>query len=772
MLRRLIPHAAPFSHRTPTRYTYPLLQAVRTMSAEAHPVSSTSKPAPPAEGINPITPAAHEGKKKEKKEKKDKKGGGASGPLELSPPPEFFAERLKIYDEWKAKYDKFVTEQPREPITITFPDGKTVQGTSWETTPLQLARDISPSLADRVIIAKVNNQQLWDLTRPLEASCSLALLDFDSPDNNYEARQVFWHSSAHVLGEACERRYEGCCLGYGPPLEEGGFFYDMGLANGRTISQDDYKPIEDVCKAAVKEKQPFERLELPKEVLLEMFKYNKYKQHYIQDKVPDGTSSTVYRCGPLIDLCLGPHVPHTGRIKSLAVTKNSSSYFLGDAKNDTFQRVYGMSFPDNAQMKEYKKYLEEAAKRDHRKIGKDQELFVFNDLSPGSAFFLPMGMRIYNTLMTFIKDEYFKRGFSEVGSPNIFNANLWKTSGHWQNYAEDMFQLKVDEEQFALKPMNCPGHCLIFDARERSYKELPLRFAEFGVLHRNEASGALSGLTRVRRFVQDDAHIFCTPDQVEAELYSAFEFLDAVYKPFGFSYKVGLSTRNPKKWMGDLELWNKAEGTLREVLEQKVPGNWHVNEEDAAFYGPKLDFQLTDALKRNWQCGTIQLDFNLPERFNLKYHSPDQNPDGTQFARPVMIHRAILGSLERFIAIITESTGGKWPLWLSPRQVVVIPVAKPFTEYAQKVARTFQEAGLYAEVDLTDNTLNKKIRNAQTAQWNFIMVVGQDELDAQAVNIRNRDDEVQGREETVALSRAVEQIVKLKESKAAVSKFE
>ncbi|TYJ55343.1 threonine-tRNA ligase [Cryptococcus floricola] len=742
------------------------------MSTEAHPVSSTSKPAPPAEGINPVTKNASADAKAAKKEAKKSKGGSSSGPLVLSPEPAFFDERLKIYDEYKTKYEKFVAEQPREPITITFPDGKTAEATSWETTPLQLAKNISSSLAERVIIAKVNNQQLWDLTRPLETSCSLALLDFDSPDNNYEARQVFWHSSAHVLGEACERRYDGCCLGYGPPIEEGGFFYDMSLAEGRTISQEDYKPIEDVCKMAVKEKQPFERLELPKEVLLKMFAYNKYKQHYIQDKVPDGTSSTVYRCGPLIDLCLGPHVPHTGRIKSLAVTKNSSSYFLGDAKNDTFQRVYGMSFPDNAQMKEYKKYLEEAAKRDHRKIGKEQELFFFNDLSPGSAFFLPMGMRIYNTLMDFIKGEYFKRGFTEVGTPNMFNSKLWETSGHWQNYAEDMFQLKVDEDTFALKPMNCPGHSVMFGSRERSYKELPLRFAEFGVLHRNEASGALSGLTRVRRFVQDDAHIFCTPEQVESELYAAFDFLDAVYKPFGFTYKVGLSTRNPKKWMGDLGIWDNAEKTLREVLEQRVPGNWHVNEEDAAFYGPKLDFQLTDALKRNWQCGTIQLDFNLPERFDLKYHSATQSAEGAQFARPVMIHRAILGSLERFIAIITESSGGKWPLWLSPRQVVVIPVAKPYVEYAQKVAKTFGDAGLFAEVDMTDNTLNKKIRNGQTAQWNFIIVVGEEELKANAVNIRNRDDEVQGREETVDLGVAVQKILKLKESRAAVSKLD
>lgn len=469
------------------------------MSAPAAPAGEVKEVKPQAPVAAPADQVKQQNKK-EKKEKKEKKGGIS----ELSPPPEYFEERIKIFDEYMAKYQDFVAKQPREPITVTLPDGKQIQGTAWETTPLEIAKGISSSLADRTVIAKVNNQQLWDLTRPLEGSCNLALLDFDSPEGDYEARQVFWHSSAHVMGEACERSFEGCCLGYGPPLPEGGFFYDMSLGNDKTIGQDDYKQIEEISKKAVKEKQPFQRLELPKEVLLQMFKYNKYKQHYINEKVPDGTSSTVYRCGPLIDLCLGPHVPHTGRIKSLAVTKNSSSYFLGDAKNDSFQRVYGMSFPDSKQMTEWKKLQEEAAKRDHRKIAKDQELFFFSDLSPGSPFMLPHGMRIYNTLMKFIREEYHKRGFVEVGSPNMFNSKLWETSGHWQHYAKDMFTLKVEEDTFALKPMNCPGHCVIFDSRDRSYKELPLRLAEFGVLHRNEASGALSGMTRVRRFVQDD----------------------------------------------------------------------------------------------------------------------------------------------------------------------------------------------------------------------------------------------------------------------------
>lgn len=430
-----------------------------------------------------------------------------------------------------------------------------------------------------------------------------------------------------------------------------------------------------------------------------------------------------------------------------------------------------MSFPDSKQMTEWKKLQELAAQRDHRKIGKEQELFFFSDLSPGSPFMLPHGMRIYNTLMKFIREEYHKRGFVEVGSPNMYNSKLWETSGHWEHYAKDMFTLKVEEEQFALKPMNCPGHCVLFDSRDRSYKELPLRLAEFGVLHRNEASGALSGLTRVRRFVQDDAHIFCTLDQIEDELYGAIDFLDAIYKPFGFEYKVGLSTRNPEKWMGDLEVWNDAEASLRKVLDKRMPGKWHINEADAAFYGPKLDFDLTDALGRKWQCGTIQLDFNLPERFNLLYRGPDLPgaAPGSNMHRPVMIHRAILGSLERFLAIITENTGGKWPFWLAPRQVAVIPVAAPYKEYAVKVAETFSAAGIYAEADLTDNTLGKKVLVAQNHKTPMIIVVGEDELQANAVNIRNRDKQIQGdkaREDVVPLDEAVKKFVELRDSRA------
>lgn len=354
------------------------------------------------------------------------------------------------------------------------------------------------------------------------------------------------------------------------------------------VSSNDYPAIEQLCSMATKDKQKFERLVVSKENLLKMFEYNPFKLHMINTKVPDGTSTTVYRCGPMIDLCVGPHIPHTGRIKSMMVTKNSSCYFLGDQNNETLQRVYGISFPDSKQMTAYKKFLEEAAARDHRKIGKDQELFFFSDLSPGSAFWLPHGTRIYNALVELIREEYRKRGFNEVISPNMYNSSLWKTSQHWQHYKDDMFVLNVDKEEFALKPMNCPGHCLIFNARERSYRELPLRLADFGVLHRNEASGALTGLTRVRRFQQDDAHIFCTVDQIEQEVVGCFDFLQSVYSIFGFTLKMALSTR-PEARSGDDALWDKAEAYLKSALEKFRPGDWTLNEGDGAFYGPKIE---------------------------------------------------------------------------------------------------------------------------------------------------------------------------------------
>ncbi|KAG0346725.1 threonyl-tRNA synthetase [Podila humilis] len=671
--------------------------------------------------------AKPQGKPKEKKAKKPAAEG--SYPLEVSPTPEYVAHRITMFDELKKKADEADAAQPRTPITITMPDGSVREGTAWETSPMDIAKSIAKSLAERVVIAKVD-KVLWDLERPLTTSCKLELLDFE----NEEGKAVFWHSSAHVLGEACEKHY-GCHLCIGPPIEDG-FYYEMAMKDERLVSVNDYVNLETCAKNAIKEKQEFIRLEMKKEELLEMFKHNQYKIQLIQSKIPDGTSTTVYRCGPLIDLCRGPHIPHTGRIKAFAVMKNSASYFLGDAKNDSLQRIYGVSFPDTKQMTEHKRFLEEAAKRDHRKIGKEQELFFFHELSPGSCFFLPHGARIYNTLMDFIKTEYHKRGYTEVMSPNMYNVKLWHTSGHWQNYQENMFSFDVEKDTFALKPMNCPGHCLMFGVRERSYRELPLRFADFGVLHRNEASGALSGLTRVRRFQQDDAHLFCRLDQLGTEMDATLDFLQHVYGIFGFEFSLALSTR-PEKFLGAISDWDTAEKHLTEAL-NRFGRPWTINPEDGAFYGPKIDILIRDSLRRSHQCATIQLDFQLPERFGLEYRN--SGGEASDFSRPLIIHRAMLGSLERMIAILTESCAGRWDFWLSPRQVQVIPVASALLPYAEKVRNQLHDAGFFVDVDSTDSTLNKKIRNAEIAQYNFIFVVGAEEESSNSVNVRSRDD--------------------------------
>ncbi|KAI9258475.1 hypothetical protein BY458DRAFT_517986 [Sporodiniella umbellata] len=699
------------------------------------------------------------------KKSKAKDANVSAYPLEMTPAPEFLQHRIELFDKLKKEADEALAKKPREAIEITLPDGTVKEGISWETSPLSLAMAISKSLAERTVIAKVDGE-LWDLPRPFEKSCTLELLDFE----HKEGKMVFWHSSAHMLGEACERHY-GCHLCIGPPLEEG-FYYEMS-AHERSVSQADYPNLEKIVSQVTKEKQPFERLVMTKEQLLEMFKHNQYKVHIINDKIPDGTSTTVYRCGPLIDLCRGPHVPHTGRVKAFAITKNSASYFLGDAKNDSLQRLYGISFPDKKQMTEYKKFIEEAAKRDHRKIGKEQELFFFHELSPGSSFMLPHGARVYNGLIDLIKVEYQKRGFTEVVSPNMFNIKLWNQSGHAQKYKENMFCLEVDKEEFALKPMNCPGHCLIFGHKERSYRDLPVRFADFGVLHRNEFSGALSGLTRVRRFQQDDAHIFCRVDQIEKEMSGCFDFLNHIYGIFGFDFHLKLSTR-PESYLGELAVWDQAEKMLEDSLNRFCSAKgikWEVDPGDGAFYGPKIDIVISDALRRKHQCATIQLDFQLPERFKLEYRT-ESNASGDSMARPVIIHRAILGSVERMMGIVIEHFAGKFPFWLSPRQIQVVPVAAAFFDYAQEVTDRLIALGIYADADLSDNTLNKKVRNAELAHYNFVFVVGAEEANTRSVNIRNRDDVgTKAKSQTIPLEQVLTSVVQLKESKSLENKL-
>ncbi|KAF5682183.1 threonyl-trna synthetase [Fusarium denticulatum] len=777
------PCAPPSTRQDKTTFKYPTSshQIFNIRARVLNMSSDQADAAKAAEGASEKSLPSRPAKQPKEKQPKDKSAkGGKSAGLELPETPEFIQHRLDLFDKIKARQDAEIAAKPREEITISLPNGKEEKGTSWETTPGAIAKGISKSLFERTVISRVDGE-LWDLTRPLEKSCKLELLDFE----HTEGKKVFWHSSAHILGEAAEKRF-GCYLCNGPPTEDPpGFYYDMANMGEQVVTDEDKKALEQLSNNIVKQKQPFERLEMTKDELLEMFKYSKYKEYFIQQRVPDGTKSTVYRCGPLIDLCRGPHVPTTGNIKAFSVLRNSAAYWLGDSNNESVQRIAGISFPDKKALEEYKHFLAEAAKRNHRKIGTDQKLFFFDEASPGSAFFLPHGVRIYNALMELIKGEYQKREFDEVMSPNMYKADLWKTSGHWGHYEENMFTFEVEKEKFGLKPMNCPGHCKIFAHSDVTYKDLPWRMADFGVLHRNEFSGALSGLTRVRRFQQDDAHIFCTVDQIREEIESAFDFLSSVYGIFGFTFKLKLSTR-PEKYVGDIATWDSAEKKLEEALNsfsEKTGAKWEFNPGDGAFYGPKIDIALFDALKREHQCGTMQLDFNLPRRFKLRYVankgetgvSDGSNPEEdlpAGYARPVMIHRAVLGSFERMFGILTEHFGGKWPFWLSPRQVLVVPVMPAANNYAKEVQQIFRAKGLYSDVDLSSNTFQKKIRTGQLEQYNFIFVVGAEEASSRTLNIRNRDDQAtQAKGELVPIDEALEKMVQLKSSRELVNKL-
>lgn len=695
----------------------------------------------------------------------------------------------------------------KKAITIELPDGTVKEGMSWETSPLDIALGISKGLADSCIVAKVtyteeieslkhlvnadddesdeeedenalfkkekDTSMVWDLSRPLLGNCKLALCKFDSA----EGKDTFWHSSAHVLGQALEEEF-GVHLTIGPPLENG-FYYDSFMGD-KKFAESDYEIVHKKIMEIGKAGQKFERLELSKEEALDLFAENPFKVQLITNKVPDGSKTSAYRCGTLIDLCRGPHLPSTNKIKAAHVSKHSSAYWLGKCELDSLQRVYAITFPTSKLLTEHKELMKKAAERDHRLIGNKQELFFFHStMSPGNCFWMPMGTRIYNRLVEFMRDEYTFRGFQEVITPNIYSEDLFKTSGHYKHYYENMYRMDCEGQDWFLKPMNCPGHCMIFDHKVRSYKELPLRMASFGVLHRNEISGSLSGLTRVRRFQQDDAHIYCRPDQIQVEIMAALDFLKYVYSILELKYTLVLSTR-PKKAMGSKELWDNAELGLKDALDKNgVP--YEINHGDGAFYGPKIDVLLVDALGRKHQCGTLQLDFQLPLRFNLQYRAEsaetaevaeavpvekmaelsleekeavaagqkakgadwvDSWKEGkikTGFERPVMIHRAILGSVERMSGILMEHYGGKWPFWLSPRQICVVPVSQQYNEYAEYISRQMTNFGFYAAAETSSKTMNKKVREAQLESWNYIAVVGEKEVEARSVTLRKRD---------------------------------
>jgi len=703
--------------------------------------------------------------------------------------PSFLAHRVSVFDRCLKQQEEILSSKPRVPIQITLPDGTVKEGTSWETTPLAVATGISQGLAQHVVIAKVTytskhgedvevcaedgmeeevetvmdaGTELWDLTRPLIGDCQLELLKFEDK----EAQTVFWHSSSHVLGLALEKLY-GCHLTIGPPLQNG-FYYDCYMGE-HVISEKDFQEIEKEVQQVAKAKQKFVRLVLTKDEALDMFKFNPFKVSLISNKIPDGGFTTVYRNGDLIDLCKGPHISHTGKIQGFAAVRNSSTNWLGNTNNDPLQRVYGVAFPDKKQLTQWLEFQEQAKQRDHRRLGTVQDLFFFHHLSPGSAFFLPYGARIYNKLVEFIRKQYWQRGYSEVISPNVYNMKLWEISGHAKHYRDAMFIMDVEDQEFGLKPMNCPGHCLMFANSLKSYRELPIRMADFGVLHRNELSGALTGLTRVRRFQQDDAHIFCREDQIKAEVLGALDFMRTVYGIFGMSYKLELSTK-PEKALGENALWEMAESQLAEALDEFAgKGSWRINPGDGAFYGPKIDIKVFDAMERVHQCATVQLDFQLPIRFDLRYKTSAQAATGAgegeevpevtdeakaeatsstgedeTWKRPVMVHRAMLGSVERMIAILSEHFGGKWPFWLSPRQLLVVPIGANFFEYAEQVKQQFHNAGFFTDLDASSKTLNKKVREGQLAQYNFILVVGEQEQKAGTVNIRTRENKQEG----------------------------
>ncbi|XP_063055318.1 threonine--tRNA ligase 1, cytoplasmic [Engraulis encrasicolus] len=629
--------------------------------------------------------------------------------------------RLRTFEDLLRKRS---VPPPDTPLSITLADGSTVKATAGVTTPLLLAKNARVKGA---LVARVNGE-LWALHRPLEEDCELHLLGSDTT----EGRQVAWRTGACVLGRVMETHFAAQVCREG--VSDTGLYCDYQLDNSSVCLDE----VASVCKEAASLKLPISTVELNAEELKELFQDSPLRLRLAEEQMV-GPSLSVYRCGETIGVCNGPLLPNTGFLRAFKMLQMSPVTLSGSEDSCGVMRVMGVAFPRQQEMDVWEEEQEEARRRDHRRIGKDQDLFFFNDVSPGSCFFLPKGAHIYNTLTDFIKSEYRRRGFSEVVTPTLFSTSLWERSGHWEHYSENMFTVTSDPHTFALKPMNCPAHCLMYEQRVRSWRELPLRWADFGALHRNEHSGALTGLTRVRRFCQDDAHIFCTPEQLESEISACLDFLRSVYRVFGFSFHCLLSTR-PTPCLGEPELWDNAEMQLQRSLEE-FGERWELNPGDGAFYGPKIDIQIRDAIGRQHQCATIQLDFQLPIRFNLEYVGSDGG-----MHRPVMIHRAVLGSVERMIAILAENFGGKWPFWLSPAQVMVIPIGGDSEQYAQEVVCKLKAAGFMADVDDDPGaTLNKRIRSAQLAQYNYVFVVGEKERVDGSVSVRTRAGQQLGR---------------------------
>jgi len=609
-----------------------------------------------------------------------------------------------------------------ERIKVKLPDGSILEVVKG-TTPLQIAEMLSKRLFKEAVAAKVDGVVV-DLTRPLENDCELKILTFEDP----EGREVFWHSSAHLMAHAIEELFPGAKFGVGPPIEDG-FYYDVDV--DRPLTPEDLQKIEEKMTELAQRDEPYVRKVVTKEEALEFFKRkgDPYKIEIIE-QIEDGDTITFYSEGTFTDLCRGPHLPSTGKIKYVKLLNVAGAYWRGDPKNKMLQRVYGVAYPKKELLEEHLRRLEEARKRDHRRLGKELELFVFHDIAPGAPFWLPKGMIIFRELEKFIREELDKRGYEEISTPILVKKDLWERSGHWEHYKENMFVLEVENEVYSLKPMNCPESTYVYKMRTRSYRDLPLRLAEIGRLHRNEISGALGGMFRVRQITMDDAHIYCRPDQILNEINELIDFINYVYGIFKFEPAYYLSTK-PDNAMGDPALWEQAEQALKMALEQNGI-KYGLKEKEGAFYGPKIDVQIKDALGRDWQVATIQLDFvMLPERFDLTYIDADGQPK-----RPVAIHRAIFGSFERFVGILTEHFAGNFPVWLAPVQVAVLPITDAQNDYAVEIYQKLKEMKVRAEIDLRNEKITYKIREAETKKIPYMLVIGEREKTNRNVSVR------------------------------------
>ncbi|OMD60901.1 threonine--tRNA ligase [Paenibacillus odorifer] len=610
-------------------------------------------------------------------------------------------------------------------IKVTLQDG-TIREVLQGTTIKEAAGAISTSLKKNAVAGKIDGKSV-DLNQAIEHDCRLDIVTLDSKDG----LEVYRHSTAHIMAQAIKRIYgdKAVQLGIGPVIEDG-FYYDIDIE--KPLSTDDLAAIEQEMAKIIQENHQIVRRVVSRAEAIKLFEElnEPLKLELIHD-LPEDTVLTIYDQGEFSDLCRGPHLPSTGLVKAFKLLNVAGAYWRGDSNNKMLQRIYGTAFPKKAQLEEHLLFLEEAKKRDHRKLGKELELFMFSEEAPGMPFYLPKGMTIRTELENFARELQRQRDYDEVRTPLMMNNRLWEQSGHWDHYKDNMYFTDVDETKFALKPMNCPGHMLIFKNNLHSYRELPIRISEFGQVHRHEYSGALNGMMRVRTFCQDDAHLFVLPEQIEDEIRRVISLIDHIYQVFGFEYKIELSTR-PADYMGSQELWDQAEQSLQNVLDN-LGIEYRVNEGDGAFYGPKIDFHILDALKRSWQCGTIQLDWQMPEKFDLTYIGEDNLKH-----RPVVIHRAVYGSIDRFMGIITEHFAGAFPLWLAPVHAKLLPVSENYVDYALQVKHHMEKAGIRVEVDIRNEKLGYKIREAQLEKAPYMLVLGENEKNSDTVSVRKR----------------------------------